>query len=378
MDSDRYRVRLACGLIVLGFVLAIAGYGSGCGQKQDGAFRAALSMDRSLRPPIELVRVSDELLIALVAEGDERTPVLYRSETGGRTWQPWLEAPVPLSAPDEVDLAQAGTHVALAVRKGDTVWAGALALDADRWHTTEFTSDEPIESMALACVAPDPASAPELHVLYISEVPGDTLRVLWQRRSPDAGATWTGPKRITDGAIGGITTETRPDGSRSVDLCYQRDHLLHWRGLSGNDQTEEFRLRLKVASGSRNRLARLERNVLACGESDRHQALAAFSDNAGRNWFRAIALARDADHWRQPDIDAGYGLYWVAHWAGDSLLVARVASNPKSPREWSPGIWAHHGELLGQPYIVAMPDSSAGILHAAPEGRVYFTRVWKP
>lgn len=395
MNRDRQGARWMIGTILLGLVLAMAGYGIGCGKQEEGAFRAALSLERSLYPPLELARVSEDLLIALVAEGDEQVPVLYRSTSAGRAWQRWLEPPIPLSVLDEVDLAQAGTHLALAGREGRTVWAGALALEtgadtagthaspsrgaaAERWQTTQFTSDDPIESMAIACAAPDPATMPQLHLLYVTEIPGDTLRTLWQRRSPDAGATWTAPELVTDGAIGGVATATRPDGSRSVDVCYQRDSLLRWRGLSQENQTEEFRLRLRVAPESRNRLARFERNVLASGESERHQAVAAFSENVGRNWSSAIALARDADHPREPDIDAGYGLYWVAYLAGDSLLVARAASTPKSPRAWSPGIWAHLGPTMGQPYIVAMPDSSAGILHAAPEGRVYFTRVWKP
>jgi hypothetical protein len=352
----------------------------GCG-REESAFRATLSPGTELFPPLELVRLADEELLALVAHAPGRELGFYRSEDGGRSWQQWFQPPIPLEEAEDVDLAQAGTHLALAVRHGPQVWVGTLPLyspDGSEWQSLEFVSDLPIQSMAVVCVAPEKTLAPQIHLAIISGAEGDSVRTLWQRRSPDAGSTWLGPELITAGVLSGVTLATLPDGSRSADMCYWRDNLLHWRGLSGADRTEEFRLRLQVSPDSRNRLARLDRNVLACGESARHQVVCAFSDNVGRNWSSAIALATEADCRRDPDIDAGYGLYWNVYIAGDSLLVARTSHAPTLPTDWSPGIWAHRGPTVGLPYIVALPDSSAGILHAAPEGKVYFTRVWKP
>lgn len=352
----------------------------GC-QEDEPAFRARLSVDSDLYPPLELARTNAGDLIALAAEGPERTLAFYRSADDGRTWERWTSVPAPPTRDGRVDLAVGGSHLAVLTIEDRQLWTGTVLATNEAspsWATKTFTTDLPIQSAGIALVAPDAETTPAVHVVYLTGPPEDSLRTMAQVRSPDAGATWLAPQVITAGVIDGVTLETRPDGLGSVDIGYRRGRLYRWRAISGADTTDEFRIKLQVAPGSRNRLARLERNVIASGESQGHQAVCAYSDNAGRNWGRAMALARESESRRDADIDAGFGLYWVTYVAHDSVLVVRTTADPRSPRNWSPGIWIARGEIVGYPYIVAMPDSSAGVLHAAPEGRVFFSRVQKP
>jgi len=332
--------------------------GIGC-EKEESAFRARLSTETDLYPPLELVRAAGGDLIALATEGIDRTFAFYRSANDGQTWERWISIPTPPTGDGPVDLAVGGSHLAMVTTGDQQLWVGTIPaanVESPTWATTTVTTELPILSAGVALLARDSEATPAVHVVYLTGSLEDSVRMITQVRSPDAGATWLPPQVITTGVIDGVTLETRPDGLGPVDVGYMRDGLYRWRGISEADTTDEFKIRLQVAPGSRNRLARLERNVIAAGESERHQVVCAYSDNAGRNWGRAMALARESQTRRDADIDAGFGLYWVTYVAHDSVLVVRTATDPRSPRNWSPGIWIARGETVGYPYIVAMPD----------------------
>ena len=110
-------------------------------------------------------------------------------------------------------------------------------------------------------------------------------------------------------------------------------------------------------------------------ESETHQVVGAPSRNGGTNWDRAIALAHGSDRPRRPALDWGGGRFWVAYAQGDSLLAARWAKDPTFPKFWSEPIEIARARALAAPAVVALPDSTALILFAAPEGKVWSARV---
>jgi hypothetical protein len=183
---------------------------------------------------------------------------------------------------------------------------------------------------------------------------------------------------VREGRLGGAALGTRPEGGGSVDLIYAFDDFLYWQGLMGSDRTDAFLVRLRVFPTSRNQIARLGHTVLVSAESGRHQVVAAVSGNGGRNWEPAIALAKDADQPRRPDIDAAFGRFWVAYASGDTTLAVRSATDPVRPGHWSRGIYLHAVECIGDPSIVALPGDRAGLLFATPGGKVYFQLIANP
>jgi hypothetical protein len=342
------------------------------------------SEDLPLYPPIDLVRAPSGDLVALAAEGEARQLALYRGGPDGERWERWLPLPAP---PDivEVDLAAGGKLIALAGSrsKAHAIWFSALLADPEARTdsiigTVEFAAESTVVSLALAVFAPASDLVPQIHLTYLTGDPADTLREMRHRWSVDGGYTWSDEISLGSGTLGRVACDTRPVGGRAADLAFSRDRFMHWRGLSGRDRTEAIRARLRVAHTSRNEVARMGSAVLLCGESHRNQVVAISSTNAGRNWGTAISLARDSDHRRVPDIDAGDGLFWVVYSSGDTTLTVRAAADPSRPQNWSRGIFFTSTRCIGEPAIVALPDSSAGVLFAAPEGKVYFARVRPP
>ena len=61
--------------------------------------------------------------------------------------------------------------------------------------------------------------------------------------------------------------------------------------------------------------------------------------------------------------------------AADTAMIARSAKNPRTPKRWSRNMILARTGCVGEPSIVALPDSSAGVLYASSKGGVYFVRV---
>ncbi|MFC1572501.1 hypothetical protein ACFL6M_02770, partial [Candidatus Eisenbacteria bacterium] len=353
----------------------------GCGREAD-VEPVQLSVDRQLVPPTELIRTPGGDLVALVGEAGEGALTLYRCVSDGLNWERWQSLPAPEQI-TEVDLACGGSRLAVAASRGETIWVASCDADPQQpddahFLTTDFTAEQHVVSLAIAAVAPDADTIPGLHLAYLTGDPSDSIRVMWHRWSADGGETWSEQQRLGDGVLGRVALETQPGGGLTTDLGFSRERFMHWRGLSGLDYTGEFKVRLRVDHSSRNEIARLGKEVLVAGESHRHQVLSATSHNNGRNYEPATALGRDSDHSRVPDIDAGFGRFWVVYNAGDTLLVARTATHPSRAKLWSPGITVPVSGCLGEPSIVALPDSTAGILYAEPGGKVSFAKVPAP
>ncbi len=69
---------------------------SGCGGETEvGHPTVSLGEEIPLHPPTELMRTPLGDLVALVAEGDQHQPVLYRAGPAGLAWQRWLVLPIP-------------------------------------------------------------------------------------------------------------------------------------------------------------------------------------------------------------------------------------------------------------------------------------------
>jgi hypothetical protein len=182
---------------------------------------------------------------------------------------------------------------------------------------------------------------------------------------------------VAEGALGFPGIYARSEHADVVDVVYMRDDLLRWRANSrqGRRWSPEREIRLRVEETSRSDVARVGHLVLAVGESGRHQVVCATSRNSGHNWERATAIAQDARRPRHPAVDSGFGRFWVAFTEDDSLLIARTTDSPWHPRQWSERIPVAAGPIAGRPAIVALPDSTAGVLYATPAGRVLFTTV---
>ncbi|MCK4306216.1 MAG: hypothetical protein KAY24_18390 [Candidatus Eisenbacteria sp.] len=380
---ERYRrsgaiaIGILCGTLLLAQLMA-----GGCGRDEPEIPIVLLSEEVSLHPPTELVRTPSGNLVALVAEGEDCVLTLYRSGPDGQLWRRWQALPAPEGI-REVDLSVDGNLLVVAGNRGQAIWISTLAIDPQSPEdsipsSTELPAKQTVVSLAIAAIASVPDEAPELQLAYLVGDPADSQRVMMRRWSLDGGVSWSEPRQLGEGILGRVALETRPSGGKSADLCFSREGFLRWRGLSGSDRTDEFRITLRVAPDSRNEIARMGLGVLVVGESARHQVVASASDNSGRNWSAAMALARNADHPRVPDIDAGFGRYWVTYSSGDTTLAVRTATDPSRPTYWSRGIYFRETRCLGEPSIVALPDSSAGLLFAVPDGKVYFARVTPP
>ena len=379
MDGRRHVLGMAtawpgCGMLLAGCTLLLGGCG---GQGEPGG--TPLARDVALYPPTELVRTAEGSLVALVAEGETHALTLYRSDDAGETWARWK----PLRAPetfDEVELTCGGRTLAVAGRRERTIWLATLQADpqapADTLlHTIEWFTDEAVASLALTAAAAEPDKDPLLYLAYLTGDPADSNLALYAGSSDDGGTTWTSARRLAEGNLGRVALTTRAGGGKAAELGYSRDYFFQWRGLSERDHTSPFRVRLRVDGGSRNEIARMDRDVLVVGESDRNQVVCCTSHNGGRNWEPAMALAGASDSRRVPDVAAGFGRFWAVFAAADTAMIARSAKNPRTPKRWSRDMILARTGCVGEPSIVALPDSSAGVLYASSKGGVYFVRV---
>ena len=379
MHCQRRRI-LAVG--ALGLALLIS---CGCGPSKDPT-RVLLDEDHLLYAPTELIRTAGGDLVALVAAGEEHRLTLYRSKNEGRDWTRWYGLPISTET-YYVELVSEGTLLVVAVNMGRSIWLGMTAADpqsaADSLlRTLELSPEDhaPVTAMTIAAAAPAPDSLPHLFLVYRTPSgAGDASgQRLFRRHSSDGGRSWSGAQQLAEGNLGRPALCANPAGGRTVHLAYTEDRLFRWRGLSTGSRTPVFKPVVQVAENSRNRIAALGPYIVVMGETERQQVILATSENRGRNWERAITIARDANHRRAPDLATGYGFYWSTFNAGDSALVVRIAWNSLNPRGWCPDIRIADVACEGWPSIVALPDTTAGVLFAEPDGRVYFTKVGRP
>ncbi|MCK4412947.1 MAG: hypothetical protein KAY32_05340 [Candidatus Eisenbacteria sp.] len=223
-------------------------------------------------------------------------------------------------------------------------------------------------------------SLPWVHLVYLTREPDTRTKQVVYRHSSDAGATWSDPETLAEGDVGRPEIFARSRFRRTVDVCYPLGEFMHYRssGNAGEHWLPEKEIRLRVAAGSSNGIARHERELLTICENDLHQVAGAMSLNSGYNWERAISIARQCDHVRLPAIDHGGGLFWVGFSQGDTAVVVRSTVHTLYPKQWNKSMFAARACCLDAPDVAALPDSTVGVLFGTPEGEVFFVRVRQP
>lgn len=354
----------------------------------DASILTPLARDRALHPPIQAALAPRGEVIALAAEGDARQLVLYRSDASVTRWERW--AALPLTAPDAVALAitpRAALVVANApadttrARQG-SIWIASipLASPAPADSSVRFTHIESAAPvLALACDASPtlPDSVAGAHLAFLTAAADTFPPLLLYCRSVDDGLRWSEPQVMARDSLELPALFARSQTQSVVDLTYARAGFMRWRG--GNHYGErwgpEKAVRLGTRQSSHSAIARASRRALLLNESETHQVVGAPSRNGGVNWERAIALARGSDRPRMPALDWNGGRFWIAYAQGDSLVMARWARDPAYPNLWSTPLEIARARALGGPDVVALPDSTAVILFAAPEGKVWCARA---
>lgn len=367
--------------------LGIAGTAAGVAAA-DSLVLTPLAADRVLHPPIEAALGPRGEVIALAAEGDARQLVLYRSDASATRWERW--AALPLQAPGAVALAIT-PHAAVVVETApvDTthagpgvIWVASVPLDAaapadSSARFTRIDSAAPV--LALTCDASPtlPDSVACAHLAFLTAAADTFPRLLLYCRTIDDGIHWSQAQVMARDSVDLPALFARGHSIGVVDLAYARAGFMRWRGGNrhGTRWGTESAVRLGVHNNPRSAIARASRRLFLLSESETHQIVGAPSRNGGTNWERAIALARGSDRPRSPALDWGGGRFWVAFAQGDSVVMARRAEDPTYPKLWSAPIEIARVRALDGPAVVALPDSTALILFAAPEGRVWSARV---
>jgi hypothetical protein len=392
----------------------------------------------ALTPPTLLRYAPGQGLIALVNATDEaggRQLTLWRADSSGTDWSPWAGLG-RTNASGHVALAVTKQHVVVAgvaepesaAAGGGAIWIARVPLAAPAAGAVEtmllatgapvlaLALDAPYSREAIDELIPRPPDAleatppavgestgaavalteaanppaglapfraaprdtlPWVHLVYLQRATAEQEKRIVYRRSRDAGASWSAPETLAEGDLGRPGLFARSRFRTAVDVCYPRGDFMCYRG--GGGAGEQWRaerpIRLRVAKGSSNGIARHERELLVACENDLHQVAGATSLNGGFNWERAIAIARSCDHVRLPALDHGGGLFWAGYSQGDSVVVVRSTRTTLYPRQWNRGIIAAEACCLDAPDIAALPGGAVGVLFATPEGRVYFTRV---
>jgi hypothetical protein len=350
---------------------------SGC-EQEEVPVSTPLATDSLLYPPAQVVLTPGNDLIALVAEGEERGLALYRSELPGKRWQRWAALPAPAVCTD-ADVAAGEEAVAVAACFEKRLWFASVAYAAGVAtgappRVEEIEVDSTVLSLSLDAAWSHDAARTVFHLVYLMQAAPDTGRVIAYRRSLDGGLSWSKPQLLAQGNLGQPSIFARSDQPGTVDVVYSRDGFLRWRGSQrdGKHWIAEKEIRVRVADDSRNALARIGHLVLSQGESTRNQVVCSTSRNGGHNWERATAIAKSCDHRPRPSLDSGYGRFWVAFCQGDSLIVLRSTDSPWNPKHWSETIAVAGTACSGGPSVVALPDSTAGVLYATPAGEVFF------
>ncbi len=366
----------------VGLVLAFAALAAAArSQPHDGLI--PLAADRFLYPPTLIACGPHQELVALVTEGEPRTLALYRADSLGGMW--WRWTPLPAPAPPvtgEIDLAISDSSVIAAGAVGQRIWIASLPLSSSSptgsdVRMCDLETKSTVLSLVLDAAPAAPDSLARAHLAYLLRGTCDSTHVIEYRHSADHGLQWSLPETLAIGRLGPPAIFARSRFPTVVDLCYPRDGFMRWRvsGDSGREWAPERAIRLGVGSSYRSGVARAGGEVLAICENDLHQVAGATSRNGGSNWEPAIAIARRSDHLRLPSLDYGGGLFWVGFSQGDSLVVLRSAKRTWHPKRWSPSRVVARSCGQGAPGVVALPDSSAGVLFATLEGQVYFMRV---
>lgn len=349
---------------------------------------APLATDRALHPPIDAALGPRGEVIALVAEGEARQLVLYRSDSSATRWERW--AALPLQAPGAVGLAiTPRAALVVANASADTthagpggIWIASVPLDAaapadSSARFTRIESAAPV--LALTCDASPtvPDSVACAHLAFLTAAADTFPRLLLYCRTIDDGLRWSLPQVMARDSVDLPALFARAHAVGVVDLAYARAGFMRWRGGNrhGTRWGPEAAVRLGVRNNPCSAIARASRRVFLLSESETHQIIGAPSRNGGANWDRAIALARGSDRPRWPSLDWGGGRFWVAYAQGDSLVMARWAKNPAYPKLWSAPIEIAPACALDGPAVVALPDSTALILFAAPDGKVWCARA---
>ncbi|MBD3235675.1 MAG: hypothetical protein GF330_03115 [Candidatus Eisenbacteria bacterium] len=379
MPAHRRRITRAAAALALASGIGIIVL-AGCEIEPRGGPVSLAPDDQPLFPPIRLDRASAGTLVALVSEQDPAHSslaalALYRADEPTAAWSRWSGLPLPPGCSD-VDLAIGVDRVAVVASYGESLHVASLPLDAlqptNVIETTTLRADSTILGLALGASLGVGESSPAHHLLILSEAGADSGRVLHHRRSDDGGRSWGPPQLLAHGVLGEAGIFARSERADVIDVVYLRDGFLRRRGNThgGRRWSAEREIRLRVDAESPIAVARLGHLVLAVAESDRHQVVCSSSRNGGHNWERATALARQADKPRHPSADSGFGRFWVVFAERDSMLFARTTSSPWHPQQWSERIPIVPGPFAGCPAIRALPDSSAAVLYATPEGRV--------
>jgi len=347
-----------------------------------------VATDRVLHPPVEAALGPRCGVYALAAEGEAHQLALYRSDSLATHWERW--ALLPQTAAGAIGLAIT-PHAALvvAVPEADTthpgpgtIWVASVPLDAPApaealARFTCVTTPAPVLALAFDASFARPDSVAAAHLAYLTAAADTIPRLIEYCRSTDDGLTWSTPQTMARDSVGLPALFARSQHPSVVDLTFARAGFMRWRGGNrhGARWGPEQAVRLGVLSDLPGGVARASRRVFILSESDVHQIVGAPSPNGGVNWERTIALARASDRPRMPSLDWGGGRFWIAYAQGDSLVLARSAANPGHPSFWSPPIPIARTRCVGSPAIVALPDSTAIVVFAAPEGVVWSARA---
>lgn len=396
---------------------------------------------RALYPPTQAAWSPAGGFVALVTDGETRRLTLYRGGPDGRRWQRWIELPATAGAV-EPQLTIAGDRAIVAGAEGTRIWTIAVPLvpppGQKGLRATDLARDTldagaPVLALALDGSLPDTTGEVFAHLAYLAEpesmtvalkriaiasqpeklrlmvpnapreTPADSAdaatvdstsvafadsagatsgptRFIAYLRSSDAGLTWAPPETLAVGDLDRPGLFAHAARSRTVDLCYRRGEFMAWRGSGsrGAAWIREKAIRMRAAAGSRNSVARNLDEVFLICESDTHQVTGSTSLNQGYNWERAIAVARESRHLRVPALDCAGGLFWIAYSAGDTVVVLRSTVSTLYPKQWNHGINIAAVCTAGPPDVVALPDSTAGLIYATPAGEAYFARVRQP
>ncbi len=379
------RRRAGAILISLAALSVCAIFIFGCSQDRPVQL-TTLSEQIPLTAPLELRRLETGHLIALVMEGDRQIPALYQSDSSGKSWTKWCDLP-QLASLSGIEFSTAANLITVVAYKLNQLTISVATISSDTgtgllstpdFQTSEMTIPEKIQGIALAGSQTQTAENIHYQLAYLTGDPADSIRTIFHRWSWDRCQSWSNPIELDTGIIGSLDLDPAPAGNTSgFNLGYTLDYFYYWRSLSESDHTRSKRITLRIAPDSRNEIAKLGRNLFVTGDSHTNQVVGASSDNNGYNWSMAMSLAGHSDEPRRADVDADFNHFWVTYSGGDTLLAARTSTSPEHPRNWLPEIEIYRGAISGYPSIVALPDSTAGVLFATPDNHVHFAHIKK-
>jgi len=378
----RHNIRTTIYIAAIGLACTLLHFG--CGQEAPVSL-TTLSNDLELTGPVELKRLATGHLVALVAEIESGTPTIYQGDSSGQTWSRLCDLP-QFGDLTGTEIATGGNLLVVAAYGANqlTIATASLLIDSEsdtliapQLETSLLSVSDPIQEISLAGSRSQSNDLIHFQLAYLTGEPSDSIRTIFHRWSGDRGSSWSNPSQLSTGVISSLDLAVAQEGSTGFNLAYTHNGFFQWRGIHELDHTAAKQIMLRIAPDSRNEIAKLGVNLFVTGDSPSNQVVGAFSDNNGYNWSMAMALANHADEPRRADLDAGFDQCWVTYTSGDSVLVARNSKVPALPRLWLPEIEVFRGRITGRPSIVALPDSTAGILFATTDNQVHFANVKK-